>query len=37
MAALVLLAADGKRNFPTPSGLTIVSDESSGYGIEKNQ
>jgi len=32
-AALVLLAADGKRNLPTPPGLTIVGDETSGYGI----
>ena len=35
-AALVLLAADGKRNLPPPPGLTIVGDEWSGYGIEKN-
>ncbi|RKY69230.1 MAG: hypothetical protein DRQ24_10965, partial [Candidatus Latescibacterota bacterium] len=35
-AALVLLAADGKRNLPTPAGLTIVGDETSGYRIEKN-
>jgi len=35
-AALVLLAADGKRNLPPPPGLTIVSDEWSGYRIEKN-
>jgi len=34
-AALVLLAADGKRNLPPPPGLTIAGDESSGYGIEK--
>ena len=35
-AALVLLAAYGKRNLPLPPGLTIVGDESSGYGIEQN-
>ncbi|MCD6169041.1 MAG: hypothetical protein J7J76_00580, partial [Candidatus Latescibacteria bacterium] len=35
-AALVLLAADGKRNLPPPPGLTIVGDESSGYCKEKN-
>jgi len=34
-AALVLLAADGKRNLPPPPGLTIVGDESSGYHIKK--
>ncbi|RKY72888.1 MAG: hypothetical protein DRQ24_03910, partial [Candidatus Latescibacterota bacterium] len=34
-AALVLLAADGKRNLPPPPGLTIVVDEPSGYWTEK--
>jgi len=32
---LVLLAADGERNLPPHPGLTIVGDETSGYGIEK--
>ncbi|RKY71896.1 MAG: hypothetical protein DRQ24_06305 [Candidatus Latescibacterota bacterium] len=36
-AALLLLAADGKHNLPPPPGLTTVGDESSSYGIEKNQ
>ncbi|MCD6169423.1 MAG: hypothetical protein J7J76_02585, partial [Candidatus Latescibacteria bacterium] len=27
---------DGKRNLPPPPGLTMVGDETSGYGIEKN-
>ena len=36
MAALVLLAADGKRNLPSPPALTIVGDEPSGYRIEED-
>ncbi|OPX31857.1 MAG: hypothetical protein B1H40_03375 [Candidatus Latescibacteria bacterium 4484_181] len=30
------MAAYGKRNLPLPPGLTILGDESSGYGIEQN-
>jgi len=36
MAALVLLAADGKRNLPSPPALTIVGDQPSGYRIEED-
>ncbi|RKY71149.1 MAG: hypothetical protein DRQ24_07930, partial [Candidatus Latescibacterota bacterium] len=34
-AALVLLAADGKRNLPPPPGLTIVVDQPSAYCKQK--